>query len=114
MKSPRYLTIGDLVSIISLILISKVLLIVLEGCLCINRKVDFEKFKDSLFFLNQKSIFFNSILFDFAMTLNSSRTSLNMYHQRTRLYSFEKQLVNRLYIKEIIMDLDRILVVLHN
>ena len=38
------------------------------------------------------------------MTFNSSRTSLNMYHQRTRLYSFEKQVVNRLYIKEIIMD----------
>ena len=32
------------------------------------------------------------------MTLNSSRTSLNTYHQRIRLYSFEKQMVNRLYI----------------
>ena len=64
MKSPKYLTIGDLVGIISLIFISKVLLIVLEGCLCINRKVDFEKFKDNLFFLNQKSIFFHSILIE--------------------------------------------------
>ena len=61
MKSPEYLTIGDLVRIISLILILKVLLIVLESCLCINRKVDFKKFKDNLFFLNQKSIFFNLI-----------------------------------------------------
>ena len=65
MKSPKYLTIGDLVSIISLILISKILLTVLEGCLCINRKVDFEKLKDNLFFLNQKLKFFNSILIRF-------------------------------------------------
>ena len=57
MKGPKYLTIGDLVSIILLILILKVLLIVLKGCLCINRKVGFEKFKDNLFFLNQKLIF---------------------------------------------------------
>ena len=56
MKTPKYLTILGIFSIISLILILKVLLIFLEGCLCINRKVDFEKFKDNLFFLNQKSI----------------------------------------------------------
>ena len=66
MKNLKYLTIGDLVSsIISLILILKVLSIVLEGCLCLNNKVDFEKFKDNLFFLNQISIFFNSILTQF-------------------------------------------------
>ena len=53
---------NELVNIISLILILKVLSMVLEGCLCINRKVNFEKFKDNLFFVNQKSIFFYLIL----------------------------------------------------
>ena len=70
MKSPKYLTIGDLVSIISLILNLKVLLIFLEGCLCINRVVDFEKFKHNLFFLNQNTIFFNLILIRFCNDLN--------------------------------------------
>ena len=46
MKNPKYLTIGDLASIMSLILILKALSIVLKGSLCINRKVDFEKLKD--------------------------------------------------------------------
>ena len=57
MKSSKYLTIGDFADIF-LILILKAFSIVLKSCLCINKKVDFEKYKDNLLFLNKNQCFF--------------------------------------------------------